>query len=268
MLKKAKTGVVLGAIAAVLSVASVGSVFAATADQSVTKQTHPAMAKGNWGEHKGGQGKFLGGKKVGMKDNTELLSLLKLDAEQLQTELKAGKSLADVAKAQGVAEEDVIALLTKQHDTQLAEAVTSGKLTQEQADKMKEGLAERVKNMVEGKHDGMHEGFGKGMGKGFGMKENADLLALLKLNADELQTELKAGKSLADVAKAQGVAEEDVIALLTKQHETQLAEAVTSGKLTQEQADQMKQHFAERVKDMVERKHDGKRGEKEVMPRQ
>lgn len=256
MFKKAKAGVVLSAIAAALSVASVGSVFAASADQSATKQEQPGAFKGNWGNHKGEPGKLWIVKGFGLQDNTELLTLLKLDAEKLQTELKAGKSLAELAEAQGVSTDDVIALLTEQREKQLAEAVTSGKLTQEQADKMKERLADDVKRMVEDKHDG--KGMGKVLIKGFGFHDNAELLSLLKLDAEKLQTELKAGKSLAEVAKAQGVSTDKVIALLTEQHEKQLAEAVTNGNLTQEQADKMKEHLAEGVTHMVENNHDGK----------
>ncbi len=154
----------------------------------------------------------------------------------------------------------MISLLTKQHEEQLAKAVEDGKLTQEQADKVKEKTAEMVKNMVENTHRGMG---GKMLVK-FEMKDNQELLSLLKLDAEELQAQLKDGKSLAEIAEAQGVAEDDVISLLTKQHEEQLAKAVEEGKLTQEQAEKVKEKTAEMVKMMVE-KHKGDRPEKVIM---
>ncbi|WP_238933538.1 hypothetical protein [Brevibacillus choshinensis] len=80
------------------------------------------------------------------------MSLLSLDEAKLQEELKAGKSLAEVAGVQGVVEDDVIALLVKQHEERLSEAVTAGKLTQEEADKRSEEMEAFVKNMVENKH--------------------------------------------------------------------------------------------------------------------
>lgn len=94
----------------------------------------------------------------------------------------------------------------------------------------------------------MHHGFGGG----FAVKDNADLIALLNLDAEELQAALKAGKSLAEVAEAQGVGKQDVVDLLLKQQADKLAEAVKAGKLTQEQADQKLAESEERVSKMVE----------------
>jgi DNA-binding CsgD family transcriptional regulator len=248
----------LGALAAVLSVGSVASVYAAAEDQAVTEKSehHRGALKGGCFGLKGfkGEGKpFVKG--TPFEDNTELLALLKIDAAKLKEEWKAGKSLAEIAAAQGVSAEAVIELLTKQHEAKLAEAVKAGKLTQEQADKLKEKTAERVKAFVENPHVGRGHGFG---GK-WHLKDNAELLALLKIDAEKLKEEWKAGKSLAEIAAAQGVSTEAVIELLTKQHEAKLAEAVKAGKLTQEQAEKFKANWENRVKQMVERKFSGSR---------
>ncbi|MGV3139184.1 hypothetical protein ACEF06_22460, partial [Brevibacillus agri] len=197
--------------------------------------------------------------------NEELLSLLKLDAAKLQEELKAGKTLAAVAEAQGVTVDDVVALLVKEQEAKLKEAVEAGKLTQEQADKLNENAAERVKEMVQNTHPGK----GPGKGFGFGFDKNEELLSLLKLDAAKLQEELKAGKTLAAVAEAQGVSVDDVVALLVKEQEAKLKEAVEAGKLTQEQADKRSEELASMVQKMVEgsfekiaiRKHDLKKEE-------
>ncbi|WP_301173056.1 hypothetical protein [Brevibacillus nitrificans] len=252
MFSKAKMGMLLGAMAAVLSIGSLGSAMAAdtTQTQSQTQAkdlNKPAEVKfnGNMG-HRGGFGFGFGYEK-----NEELLTLLNLDAAKLSEELKAGKTLAQVAEAQGVDEDDVIALLVKQQEEKLAEAVKAGKLTQEQADNMTENAADRVKEQLENTHQGKGPG-GFGFGGGFGYEKNEELLTLLKLDAAKLTEELKAGKTLAAVAEAQGVEEDDVIALLVKQQEEQLAEAVKAGKLTQEQADKMTESAADRVKELVE----------------
>ncbi|MED4586328.1 hypothetical protein P9578_26605 [Brevibacillus choshinensis] len=250
MFSKAKMGMLMGAMAAVLSIGSLGSALAADTTQTQTQNLNkPAEVKfGGKMEHHGGFG-------ISFKENTELLSLLKLDADKLKEELKAGKTLATVAEAQGVDEDDVIALLVKQQEEKLAEAVKAGKLTQEQADKMSENAADRVKAQLENTHEG--KGLG-GFGFGFGYDKNEELLSLLKLDATKLQEELKAGKTLAAVAEAQGVDEDDVIALLVKQQEEKLLEAVKAGKLTQEQADKMNENAADRVKAQLENTHQGR----------
>ncbi|WP_289142512.1 hypothetical protein [uncultured Brevibacillus sp.] len=257
MFSKAKLGMLLGTMAAVLSLGSLGSALAADTAKPQTTQNQqwnkPAQVNfaGGKMDHRGGFGM-----KVSYKENSELLSLLKLDADKLQEELKAGKSLAEVAEAQGVDTDDVVALLVKEQEARLAEAVKSGKLTQEQADKMTENASERVKKQVENTHAG--KGFDKGRGFGGGHEKNEELLSLLKLDADKLQEELKSGKSLAEVAKAQGVDTDDVVALLVKEQEAKLAEAVKAGKLTQEQADKMNENATDRVKAMVESTHQGR----------
>jgi len=184
-----------------------------------------------------------------LDENEDLLKLLNLDADKLKEELQAGKSLADIAEAQGVDEGKLIDLLTEQQEANLAEAVKAGKLTQEQADKMSDNAAERIKTFIENTHPG--KGFGGG---GFHLKNNEELLKLLNLTAEELQEALKEGKSLAEVAEAQGVSAEDVIDLLTTQREEQLDQAVEEGKLTKEQADQKKENLEEMIKSMVESK--------------
>jgi len=256
MFSKAKMGMLLGTMAAVLSLGSLGSALAADTAQTQAEHVNkPAEVKFAFGkmEHRGGFGM-----KVSYKENTELLSLLKLDAEKLQEELKAGKSLAEIAKAQGVETDDVVALLVKQNEAKLAEAVKAGKLTQEQADKMTENTSDRIKEQVENTQQGKGFDKGKGFGFGFGSEKNEELLSLLKLDADKLKEELKAGKSLAAVAEAQGVSVDDVVALLVKQQDAQLAEAVSAGKMTQEQADKLKEKSSEHARAMVENTHQGR----------
>ncbi|MGG1474124.1 hypothetical protein ABE430_21295 [Brevibacillus agri] len=265
MFSKAKLGMLLGTMAAVLSIGSLGSALAADTAQTEAQAQQlnkPAEVKFAFNKlgHPGG---FAKG--ISFKENTELLSLLKLDAAKLEEELKAGKTLAAIAEAQGVSVDDVVALLLKQQEAKLKEAVEAGKLTQEQADKMNENAAERVKEMVQNTHPGK----GPGKGFGFGFDKNEELLSLLKLDAAKLQEELKAGKTLAAVAEAQGVSVDDVVALLVKEQEAKLKEAVEAGKLTQEQADKRSEELASMVQKMVEgsfekiaiRKHDLKKEE-------
>jgi hypothetical protein len=74
---------------------------------------------------------------------------LGVTAEQLRTELTAGTSLADVAKAHGVAEQTVIDALVADGEAHLADAVTAGRLTQAEADAKKADLPARIKQLVE-----------------------------------------------------------------------------------------------------------------------
>jgi hypothetical protein len=87
-----------------------------------------------------------------------------------------------------------------------------------------------------------------------GQADNQELLSLLKIDSNTLQEDFKAGKSLADIAAEKGVPEQQVIDLLVKQSAQRTDEAVKSGKLTQDKADQMKAKEPDRIKKSVEHK--------------
>lgn len=83
--------------------------------------------------------------------------------------------------------------------------------------------------------------------------EHAALAKVLGLTVAELDTQLKAGKSLAVIAKSKGVALQTVIDALVAQEKTELAAAVKAGRLTQAQADTMSKDLLARVTDRVNR---------------
>jgi lipoate-protein ligase A len=180
---------------------------------------------------------------------------LNMTEAELKAELVAGKSVADVAKAQSVDIDTVIAALTTEFKAHLAEEVTSGKHTQAEADAKLAEFSTRVTTMVntaglpQGKGGpGGHEGKGSPRGGKFASEAVA---TTLKLTAAELKTELQAGKSLATIAKAQNVEIADVKATLTTEFKAHLAEEVTSGKHTQAEADAKLAEFSTRLDDMV-----------------
>jgi ribosomal protein S20 len=162
-------------------------------------------------------------KHKGQLDNQELLSLLKVDATTLQQELKAGKSLADIAAAQGVEEQKVIDLMVKQASERLDQAVQAGKLTQNQADQRKAKLQDQIKDRVENKGGfglGKHDGFG-GRGGHFG-----DVASVLGINEQELHTQLQSGKTLAQIAQDKGISKDDLINQLLQKEKERLTQMV------------------------------------------
>ena len=65
----------------------------------------------------------------------------------------------------------------------------------------------------------------------------------LKLTPDELQNQLASGKTLTQIAGAQGVSQEQLTAVLETSVKAGLDKAVADGVLTREQADQMLNHM-------------------------
>ncbi len=124
----------------------------------------------------------------------------------------------------------------------LAGLVSDGTLTQEQADKVASTLAAK---MPAGGRGGDHGGRG-----GFGGLSTA--ATAIGVTEDELRTQLQAGKSVADVATANGVSEQTVIDAIVAEAKTHFAEEVASGEHTQAEVDAKLADLEARVKTMVE----------------
>ena len=130
---------------------------------------------------------------------------------------------------------------------QLQELVDDGTLTSEQADTVAAFL---VENRPErGGHGGFPGRPGRGHG-GFGI-ERGEIAELFGLEPDALRDLLQDGQSLADVATAQGVDVQTVIDTLVNAAKEHLDEAVTNGRLTQEEADAKLVEITERITEMV-----------------
>ncbi|UJF34000.1 YckD family protein [Paenibacillus hexagrammi] len=143
-----------------------GTAAAASTPSTGAAKDHKSFgSRGKGGFHKeqfiGG---FMGGK--GMMDPA---SVLGIDASVFKEEIKQGKTIAQIAEEKANLTEDaLLQKLTEAETKRIDDAVTAGKLTQEQADKMKAGLADRLKKMVESTPKSM--GFqGKPQGRMGGM---------------------------------------------------------------------------------------------------
>jgi CspA family cold shock protein len=94
---------------------------------------------------------------------------------------------------------------------------------------------------------GFRGGFG---GRGFGGGDTA-AATYLGLSAAALQTQLAGGKTMAQVATAQGKSVAGLVAVMLVAQKKRLASAVASGFLTDDQAQQIESSMADRIKDLV-----------------
>jgi DNA-binding CsgD family transcriptional regulator len=175
---------------------------------------------------------------------------------ELKTELQAGKSIADVAKAKNIDLDTVIAKLTAAFKAHLDEEVASGKHTQAEADAKLAEFSTRVTTMVNAPGlpmRGGKGGHGPGGKGGHGPQKfaTAQLATTLKLTEAELQTQLKSGKTIKQIADAQNVDIADVKTTLTAAFKAHLDEEIASGEHTQAEADAKLAEFTTRLDDMV-----------------
>ena len=83
----------------------------------------------------------------------------------------------------------------------------------------------------------------------------------LGITEDELKTERQAGKSLTEIADANGVTQEALVNFITSDRAEQLQAFLDEGKIDQERYETMINRFSERVTEMVERTETGPRSE-------
>ncbi|MCS6849363.1 MAG: hypothetical protein RMN52_16815 [Anaerolineae bacterium] len=222
---------------AVALIASAGLAFASPASALV-----PAISPQASAQHWGGVGIGRGAKLA------TIAQALNMTEAELRAELQAGKSVADVASAKGVALDTIVNAVIAEQTTALNEAVAAGRITQAQADAILANLrivlpAQLQVRPVAGLNDrGFGFGFGgrgRGHKGGFGIHAGASLNTIatsLNMTVAELVTELQSGKSVADVAAAKGIALDTVINAIVNEQTTRLNAAVAAGRITQEQA--------------------------------
>ena len=134
----------------------------------------------------------------------------------------------------------------------LSGLVSDGTLTQSQADKVATTLDSKLPRRG---GPGRHGPFGGPGGHGprheLRVQEFAAAAKTLKLTPAQLRDKLRAGTSLAAVAKAQGVSVNDLVAALVTVAQDQLAVDVKAGRLTQAQSDTIKATLTQRITDRV-----------------
>lgn len=126
--------------------------------------------------------------------------------------------------------------------------VEAGTVDGAQADAVAETLAEEMGPRGQGFGHGHGQGYGH-RGGGAGMTAAAEALGL---SIDELRAALADGSTLAEVAAAQGVPTEDLVAAMVAAAQERIDAAVADGRLDAADAEERKADLAERVTDHVE----------------
>jgi hypothetical protein len=150
----------------------------------------------------------------------------------------------DAAKQLGVPSSDLSSALKKALENRVDAAVADGRLTKEEAARIKEHIQSGELPLFFG---APHRG---GIVPGFGPARHHGLDAAAKylgLTEEQLRTELESGKTLAQVAQAQGKSVDGLVDTLVADFKTHLDAGVKAGRLTQAKADEILKDVRERV---------------------
>ncbi len=192
----------------------------------------------------------------GMHDDLSVAATyLDLTESELQTKLRSGKTMAQVANAtDGKSADGLIDALVDAAKKHIAADVSRGRVTQSQADGILSGLKQHITARVNSMGPP-----GRPHGRG-GPHGGLDAAATyLGLSESALRTQLKSGKTLGDIADAtSGTSKAGLIAALVADEKSHLAQAVKDGNLTQSQADDMAANIEARATDLVNGKLPGR----------
>ncbi|MEA2220257.1 MAG: hypothetical protein QOJ35_2883 [Solirubrobacteraceae bacterium] len=228
MLQLRTRSIAAGAIV-VLSVIGAGAALAAGANKgkgSSAKTTAAAKSTTRADGH-------------GLRGGDDLdaaVAYLGLTPAQVQTDLAAGKTLAQIAAATtGKSTDGLIGALVAHEKAEITAKVTAGTITQAQADAIIPTLTAHFTAFVNG------TGFGRG-GHGPGGGGHSDefdaAATYLGLTAADLLTKVQAGQTLAQITAAtSGKTVAGLVAALVAAEKTELDANVKAGRITQAQED-------------------------------
>ena len=164
----------------------------------------------------------------------------------------------DAASRLGVEPSELSEALKEALKGRVDDAVDAGRLTEAQGEALKERIDSGDTPLLFGalgRHAPGHFGFrhfGFGHFGHLGHSRHLDAAAsYLGLSEAELREQLADGKTLADVAKAEGKSIDGLVQAMVDAAETRLDEAVAGGKLTQAQADAIAEDLEDRLTDLV-----------------
>jgi hypothetical protein len=163
------------------------------------------------------------------------------------------RAVIDDAAAQlGVEPSELSDALRQALENRIDDAVESGKLTEDQAESLKDRLGSSDVPLLFGLGGPHGHGHGFGHRGGFGSSALLDAAAsYLGLSEAELRDAVRDG-TLADVAKEQGKSAAGLVDALVAIQTKRLAEAVDEGRLTDEQAADLERGLEERMQALVD----------------
>jgi uncharacterized coiled-coil protein SlyX len=188
---------------------------------------------------------------------------LGLTEAQLVNQLQSGKSLADIAKAQGKTTAGLEQAITSGVKARLDKAVANKRITAAQEQKLLKGLSANIDNLVNNTPPkgppfggpgrfGVPGPFGLGRAAFLGPLAPGKAVAkYLGLTEAQLLKQLGSGKTLAQIAKAQGKTTSGLEQAITDAVKTRLDKAVANKRITAAQEQEMLKALSARMNDLV-----------------
>jgi uncharacterized membrane protein len=244
-------------------VAVVGAVIVAAVALAQGPPEPPFPFGGKWGDHRPFGPGPLGpgpeeGKAYGEQMHQALADALGMTVDELKAAMADGQTPCDIIEAKGLDATEVWQAVESARQDMLQQAVDDGLLTQQQADRISERMADFDANewYAEGGGPGF---FGRMQGPPFfgpqgpGSEEaqahqeqmHQALADALGMTVDELKAAMADGQTPCDIIEAKGLDATEVQEALESARQDMLQQLVEDGLLTQQQADRISERMAD-----------------------
>ncbi|KOP65097.1 hypothetical protein AMS62_07460 [Bacillus sp. FJAT-18019] len=147
----------------------------------------------------------------------ETAEVLGMTESEIRSALEAGSTFAEIAEGKGMTQSVFVQKLTALETAKIDERLSEGSITETEAAAWKEALGERLTQIVKSSEADFGRGHGKG-GRGLGKFGNSEeIAAMLGISEDDLKAKMTEGQSLAEIAAAKGITENQLIQKLKDQ---------------------------------------------------
>ncbi len=173
----------------------------------------------------------------------DVASALHVSPATVESELNSGQSLAQIAQHAGVSRASLKAVLLQDAQTEIQKAVSAGLFTASQAERLDSHLSPllnrvMMQNPAQWRQLIARQGGQVMMGMFFN-----DVGSALHISAATVQTDMKSGQSLAEIAQHSGSSASALESALVQDARTQIQKGVSIGIFTSAQASRLDSHI-------------------------
>ncbi|SCW76171.1 hypothetical protein SAMN04487970_104223 [Paenibacillus tianmuensis] len=141
--------------------------------------------------------------------------VINLSLDNLNAELKKGKSISDLARTSGISRSDLITKLTNPALEKVENALNQKKITEEEAKQLREEIKDKYSTAID--KSGYQDKLSGKYSKKLELKTNVEEVGVAKalgITENELDAAFSRGKTIAEIAKEKGLTEDQVITSL------------------------------------------------------